>query len=116
MRAMKTNAFAPIALTLLLLLVPAAARADDPPESGHPVFDRVVELVMERFYDPAALDDFAEAVRREVDDGQAPVTADSSEERVDEAIDAVLASLEASHTGRYKPGTIAYFELADIFR
>jgi C-terminal processing protease CtpA/Prc len=35
---------------------------------------------------------------------------------VDAALDAVLASLGASHTGRFLPGTITYFELADIFR
>ena len=35
---------------------------------------------------------------------------------LDKAIDTVLASLQASHTGRFKKDTIDYFELADIFR
>ena len=36
--------------------------------------------------------------------------------RVDAAIDAVLASLQASHTARLEPDTIDYFEIADVFR
>ncbi|MCT7373722.1 S41 family peptidase [Chelativorans salis] len=101
---------------LLLLLTPVAALADDPPQSGQPVFDRIVELVMERFYDATALDRFAAAVRDEIEDHEAPLRAGSSEARVDAAIDAVLASLNVSHTGRYKPDGIDYFELIDIFR
>ncbi len=43
-------------------------------------------------------------------------TPNSTQSRVDAAIDTVLASLGGSHTGRFRPGTIDYFELADIFR
>lgn len=105
-----------LALFWVLFFVAGAAGAEEPPKSGHPVFDRAVELVMEHFYDASALERFSEAVRKEVDDAEEPLTADSSDARLDAAIDTVLASLNASHTGRYKPDTIAYYELADIFR
>jgi len=104
-----------VIFVLLLVLLPAQASALDVPRSGHRVFDRVADLVMDRFYDAAALDRFAAAVRNEIE-GPQPLNADSSDTRVDEAIDRVLASLGASHTGRYKPDTIDYFELIDIFR
>lgn len=99
-------------LLLAALPIPAA----EPPRSGNPVFDRAVQLVVDKFYDAAALDRFAEAVRREVEDPRSPVTATSSAARVDTAIDTVLDSLQASHTGHFKPDGIDYFELADIFR
>ncbi|WP_163269292.1 S41 family peptidase [Chelativorans alearense] len=113
---MKANTLGFLRVALLLLLTPAAALADDLPQSGQPVFDHVVELVMEHFYDASALDGFTTAVRNEIEDQEAPVTADSTEARVDAAVDTVLASLDASHTGRYKPDGIDYFELIDIFR
>lgn len=105
------------AVTLLLVLSTApAAWALEPPKSGNAVFDRAVRLVMDNFHDVSALDGFSQAVSREVTDPQSPLGKDSPEERVDRAIDAVLASLQASHTGRFKPDTIDYFELADVFR
>ncbi|MBP2233528.1 C-terminal processing protease CtpA/Prc [Sinorhizobium kostiense] len=102
--------------SLLILSVPSHGWALDPPLSGHPVFDRAVELVVDNFYDASAVDRFGETVRRQTEDGRAPLTAGSPEDRLDEAIDTVLASLDASHTGRFLPDTIAYYELADIFR
>jgi len=105
-----------LAAAALLFLAIVQAPAADPPRSGHPVFDRAVELVTDNFHDKSALDEFAEAVRREVDDPASPVNAKSTPDRVDEAIDAVLASLNASHVGRFEPDTIDYFELIDIFR
>jgi C-terminal processing protease CtpA/Prc len=108
--------FGSIAIALLLFLMPADAFATDPPRSGHPVFDRAVELVVEHFYDVSALERFGMAVRREIEDPEVPLAADSPAPRVDEAIATVLASLEVSHTGRYTPDTIDYFELIDIFR
>jgi carboxyl-terminal processing protease len=105
-------------LTALLLLVLGAepSVAAEPPRSGNAVFDRAVRLVMDNFHDVSVLDRFSEAVSREVNDPQSPVTEKSPNGRVDRAIDSVLASLQASHTGRFKPDTIDYFELADIFR
>ena len=100
----------------LLVLTVANTPATEPPRPGHPVFDRTVELVVGNFFDPSALDAFAEAVRREVEDPHAPVMAASPPARVNAAIETILASLDASHTHRYRPDTIDYFEMADIFR
>lgn len=90
--------------------------AAEPPRSGHEVFDRAVQLVMDHFYETSALDRFAETVRREIADPRSPIDATAPSERVDAAIDTVLASLQASHTDRLQPDTIDYFEIADVFR
>jgi len=104
-----------LAATALYLLQPLPAIADDAtPKSGNAVFDRAVELVVGNFHDASTLPRFSAAVRQEI--GREPLTAGSPDARVDKAIDTVLASLQASHTGRFEPDTIAYFELADIFR
>ena len=105
-----------IAAILLLVGGTFGAQAAEPPKSGNRVFDRAVELVYKNFHDASALDRFGEAVRREVQDPKAPVSATSPDARVDAAISAVLASLQASHTGHFRPDTIDYFELADVFR
>jgi len=112
MQTIRPGAFA----IVFLLFSSAYGLGDDPPKSAHPVFDRVVDLVIENFYDVSALNRFRSAVKREVQDPGSPLTKDSPNARVDRAIDAILASLQASHTGRYKPNTIDYFELIDIFR
>lgn len=100
----------------LVVLVALPARALEAPRSGNAVFDRAVRLVMDNFYDTAALPAFVDAVRREIGAAHSPLTAASQPARVDAGIDAVLASLEASHTGRFKQDGIAYFELSDVFR
>jgi carboxyl-terminal processing protease len=101
---------------LLLVLIPAApAIAVEAPHSGNPVFDRTVRLVIDKFHDVSALDRFAEAARREIGDPRSPINAASPQARIDAAVDTILASLQASHTGRFKPDTIDYFELADVF-
>lgn len=105
-----------VGLLLFLLVTAVPAPAAEPPRSGHPVFDSAVHLVLDNFYDASALDRFAEAVRREVEDSRSPVAAASPTGRIDKAIDSMLASLQASHTGRFRPDGIDYFELADIFR
>ena len=116
MRPMQAKMPGFLAVALLLVLIPANALALDPPRSGHPVFDRAIQLVFDNFHDMSALERFGAAVRQEIEDPDAPLTKNSSNARVDEAIDAVLASLGASHTGRFRRDTIDYFELADIFR
>lgn len=105
-----------IAAILLLVGGTFGAQAAEPPKSGNRVFDRAVELVYKNFHDASALDRFSEAVGREIQDPKAPVSATSSDARVDLAISTALASLQASHTGHFRPDTIDYFELADVFR
>jgi carboxyl-terminal processing protease len=101
-------------IAFVLATMPAAAL--DAPRSGNPVFDRAVQLVMENFHDAGSLGPFVTAVKRQVDAPHSELDAESSPARLDAGINAVLASLGASHTGRFKPDQIAYFELADIFR
>src|ERR1700754_1845516 len=98
---------------MFLVAAPVTALAAEPPVSGHAVFDRAVRLVWDNFYDESALDKFGEAVRAEIEDASAPINAKSPEARVDEAINTVLASLNASHMGRYTKDDIEYYELTD---
>jgi C-terminal processing protease CtpA/Prc len=102
--------------TALTVATSVAALAAEPPVSGHAVFDRAVKIVWDNFYDESALDKFGDAVRTAIEDKTAPINAKTPEARIDEAIDAVLASLNASHMGRYTPDDVEYFELIDIFR
>src|SRR4051812_7988125 len=104
-----------LAALLVAVVAAAPAVALEAPRSGHPVFDRTVQLVMDKFHDVSALDRFTETVRREIDDPRAPINAATPDARIDAAIVSILASLQASHTGRFKPDTIDYFELADVF-
>jgi len=100
------------ALAALALMASAALAQDAPPKSGNPTFDRTVELVLERFYAPDRLDGFrnevAAVVAEHPDLGDAAV--------LDRAIDRILASLNASHSARYTPDEVSYYELVDIFR
>src|SRR5919109_2570602 len=113
---MQIGTLSRLAALFIIVIVSGTARAAEAPKSGNPVFDRAVQLVVDNFYDVSALDRFKEAVRREVEDPKSPVSKTSSDERVDQAIDAVLASLQASHTGHFTKDIIDYFELSDIFR
>jgi carboxyl-terminal processing protease len=106
----------PAFAAVLVLVVALPAQSLEAPGSGNAVFDRAVRLVMENFHDSAALPGFVDAVRHEIDAPHSSLTATSPPARVDAAIDSVLASLNASHTGRFKQDSIAYFELADVFR
>lgn len=100
----------------LLVLVCGRAQAAELPRSGDPVFDRVITLVNSEFHDETALERFNETARNEIESARPALSTAGSAGRVDAAIEAALASLQASHNGRFKPDTIAYFELSDIFR
>ncbi|KAB2874497.1 MAG: PDZ domain-containing protein, partial [Bauldia sp.] len=103
-------------LFLTVLLPLAAARADDQvlARSGNPVFDRTVQIVLGNFYAADALDQFRQAVDAAV--ANLPNLAGDEEPVVDDAIAYVLASLGASHTARYTPDDLDYYELLDVFR
>lgn len=62
------------------------------------VANKVEELVERNFYKPVDFPSFA---------GKHPTNAD---------IDKALADLKASHTRRFMPGTLAYYEVADIYQ
>jgi carboxyl-terminal processing protease len=104
------------ALTILLLLplaIPAGA-ADAPMKSGNAVFDRTVDIVLDRFYDTGKLAAFTETVDTTV--AGLPGLANAEPPVIDDAIDHILASLKTSHTARYTADTVEYYELADVFR
>jgi C-terminal processing protease CtpA/Prc len=103
-----------LARAAAIILIPVwlgSASAEDLKPAASPVFDRVVTLVEERFFSPEALPAFRAVVAelREAATAGAPIP-------VDEAIDAALASLGASHTARYTMDRVDYYELANVFR
>jgi carboxyl-terminal processing protease len=110
------NAFwkAPLAAAVLAPALIGAAAAYTAPTLGKAVFDRTVEIVNEEFYRPSELDAFNKAVGDILVDANG--LADADDATVDAAIDAALASLNTSHTRRYAPNDVAYFELLDVFR
>lgn len=110
MRRILTTAIA----AFLVAAVPAAEA--EPVKSGNPVFDRVGEIVTERFYDPSRLAGFDRAVARIVAEHPDLAGAPADSAVTAEAIDRALASLGASHTARYTADTVEYYELIDVFR
>jgi len=110
------NAFwkAPLVAALVTPALIAGATADMPPKTGNTVFDRTVEIVNEEFYRPPEVDAFNRTVESIIADADGLAGAD--DETIDAAIDAALASLNTSHTARYTPDSVAYFELLDVFR
>jgi C-terminal processing protease CtpA/Prc len=102
----------------LALLIPfsVAVLAEAPVRSGNAVFDALVQTVDRNFYRPAELDAFRENVRKTIADNPALSAQDADPAAVDAAIDTVLQGLHTSHTARYKPDRVDYYELLDVFR
>jgi len=93
--------------TLLAVVVSVAFAAMPFGASGQTatadeVWQRVQDLIGEHFYDPERAKSFGEL--------------ELSKSPTDEAIAEALAGLGASHTGRFEPDQIDYYELLDIFR
>ena len=109
-----------IALTASLAFgtCPASAQSEVQPRgpgSAEPVrsaFDEVWELVRDRFYDPR-LNGLDWRAMRERYRPQAEAA--SSRDELAAAVNAMLATLGASHTRYYTPDDPAYYQLADIF-
>ena len=101
-----------VAPLLILQVVPAGA--ETPVRSGNAVFDGVVQLVLANFYAPGELERFRDAVGLTVTNLPDLASADSSV--VTDAVDFVLGSLQTSHTARYTPDDVDYYELMDVFR
>lgn len=76
------------------------------------VFDRTVEIVNNAFYRPDELAAFNQAAKKILGDPVGSREAVS----VDGAIDTLLNGLNTSHTARYTPDQVEYFELLDVFR
>ena len=73
------------------------------------LFDEVDHIVAEHFYNPAAIPKFRSLLNARKADAQTYPDAD-------DGIAQALRSLRASHTGRYTPDQIEYYELLDIFQ
>ena len=87
-------------------------QAQGPGERNGAAFDQVWELVRDRFYDPRLHGLDWEAMRARY---RPQAEAAGSREELAAAVNAMLATLGASHTRYYTPDDPAYYQLADIF-
>ena len=103
-----------------LALGARAVRAQPGPQAQGPgsdetngaAFDQVWELVRDHFYDPRLHGLDWEAMRTR---HRPQAEAAGSREELAAAVNAMLATLGASHTRYYTPDDPAYYQLADIF-
>jgi carboxyl-terminal processing protease len=103
-------------LTIILLCIawigPAATQTDPSHKPDLAVFDQVWRIVDQHFYDPEFRGQDWTALR----DQYRPLAAAARDADAQaKVIDAMLARLGASHTGRYRPDDPAYYQLVDIF-
>jgi C-terminal processing protease CtpA/Prc len=100
--------------TALVLLVPLAHSAGlavpelDKGVAAVEVMNEIGRIVRREFFDPRALGGFNEAESRFKE-----LAADG---RLAEASSGWLGTLKASHTGRFTPDQIDYYELAEVFQ
>ena len=92
-----------------MAIFPARAEpALDPTVSPTQLLNEVERIVRDEFYDPSGLADFDAA-----EDRFRGMAAERGE--IPQAVTDWLGTLHASHTGRYTPDRIDYYELSDIF-
>ena len=89
----------------------ASATQAEPFRDAPALVEEVGRLVSRHFYDRDARQVWTRATATH----GAALPADPSDEQVAAALDAMLAALGASHTARYTPEDLAYYELMDIF-
>jgi carboxyl-terminal processing protease len=115
-RASRLFPFVLLALIGALALPPAGpsaqAQLTRPAAAAPPVVEEVSRLVSRHLFDRELARQAWPAARAA---HGADLPADAPPEQIDEAIAAMLAELGVSHTGRYLPGEVAYYELLDIF-
>lgn len=89
------------------------------PASSSPPGDlarSVIEIVRKDFYNPRELTEFEALVKRQAPRAvAAPNTATPPEEDASGKIDALLTSLHCSHTRRYTPDQLEYYEALDTY-
>jgi carboxyl-terminal processing protease len=104
----------PVVIAVVVAAFVGAQAAEAARRSGNAVFDRTVDIVNKEFYRPGELGAF----NRSVDEILAGMNglAGANAATVDATVAALLASLETSHTARYTPDSVAYYELVDVFR
>jgi C-terminal processing protease CtpA/Prc len=98
---------AALLLFVSLSFAPAGAEV---PRSGNAVFDAAVALIDKNFYAPSALPAFHDAATAIVDGAKGAPLA------TDDAVRKLIAALGVSHTGRYTPDQVDYYELSSVFR
>jgi carboxyl-terminal processing protease len=111
-QAMIRRAFALIAFLCIGLAAPAPAEVASSQKPDIGVFDEVWRIVNQHFYDPQFRGQDWQAVR---DQYRRPAEAAPDADAQAKIIDAMLAKLGASHTGRYRQADPAYYQLLDIF-
>src|SRR5208337_4616235 len=106
--------FLALAASLAVIARSAHAQSENGPRdrSTAAAFDQVWELVRDRFYDPRLHGLDWEAMRARY---RPQAEAAGAQGELARAINAMLATLGASHTRYYTPGEPAYYQLADIF-
>ncbi|MEQ9690072.1 MAG: PDZ domain-containing protein, partial [Bauldia litoralis] len=103
-----------VAAAIALALAATPAMSETAARSGNPIFDRATDLVEENFYAQEKLPTFRDAVAVMI--ANVPDVGTGDPAVLGDAIDFVLASLDVSHTGRFAPEELAYYELVDVFR
>lgn len=93
-------------------LLAAAAALPSPPAQGAALLDEVWAVVVENFLDPDLAGIDAAAVHARWRERAA---AARSRAGVSEAIDGLLGELHTSHTARYTPEQVEYYQLLDVF-
>ncbi len=117
MAATRRDFMAYAAAAAVVAARPAGAEAPQAPSSpaqpdSSSAFDQVWELVRDRFYDPRLHGVDWPAMR---DRFRSEATSAPTREDLATAINAMLATLSASHTRYYTADEPAYYQLADIF-
>jgi carboxyl-terminal processing protease len=82
------------------------------PATAPPLIEEVGQLVRRHFYDPRVVEHVWSKARAT---HATALRADATGQEVTAALDTMLAGLGASHTERYTPEELAYYELLDIF-
>ena len=111
---MKTFWKAPLIAALVVPLMAGTLAAETTPVPGKRVFDRTVEIVNKEFYRPQELGAFNQGAREIL--AAMDNLAGVDKATFDATIATLLASLKTSHTARYTPDRVDYFELMDVFR
>lgn len=106
----------PVFALALVLPLAVPAFAETPLRSGNAVFDGLVRTVDDHFYRPAELPAFHDAVAKIVGDTPELAKPDADPAVVTDAVEKALKSLHTSHTERYTPDRVDYYELLDVFR
>lgn len=106
------RSLARVTTAFVFVVVAATTAGAEVPKSGNAVVDKTIELIDQNFYSKAALPAFHEAAAAII----AGATMDGKPPATDETVTKLIAALGASHTGRFTPDQVDYYELSNVFR